>query len=309
MSEVMTTETKKRKFSLIDNFVVILLVGYLLLGVGGRLGAELLVSPLHAWLAKVLPDIAATDAWITASVYLRFLGIWIAVLLFLAIIPRNRPILKTLTTKTRGNTLKMFALGLLIGLSMNLFCAFVAMLNGDIRIAFDSFRPVSFLFVFVAVLIQSSAEELIFRVFIYQRLVRRYGKPVLAAVVNAAFFAALHLGNPGIGPLAVLNIVASGLMFSAMIVWMDSPWAAMAAHAAWNFCQNILLGLPNSGMVLPYSVFKLEAATAADSFAYNTAFGLEGTITACVTLIVVTGLIAWWGIKRKTQPTNIWESE
>ena len=128
MSEVMTTETKKRKFSLIDNFVVILLVGYLLLGVGGRLGAELLVRPLHAWLARVMPDIAATDAWITASVYLRFLGIWIAVLLFLAIIPRNRPLLKALTTKTKGNTLKMFAVGLGIGLGMNLLCAFVAML-------------------------------------------------------------------------------------------------------------------------------------------------------------------------------------
>ena len=309
MSEVMTTETKKRKFSLIDNFVVILLVGYLLLGVGGRLGAELLVSPLHAWLARVMPDIAATDAWITASVYLRFLGIWITVLLFLAIIPRNRPLLKALTTKTRGNNLKMFALGLGIGLGMNLLCAFIAMLNGDIRLSFSSFRPVSFLAVFAAVFVQSSSEELLCRVFVYHRMMRRYGKPVLAVLVNSVFFALNHLLNPGISVLAMLNIFLYGLLFSAMVIYLDSPWATMTAHTAWNFCQNVLLGLPNSGNVLPYSVFKLEKAAATDSFAYSVAFGLEGTITACAALIVVAALIVWWGIRHKVMPTPVWEAE
>jgi hypothetical protein len=192
---------------------------------------------------------------------------------------------------------------------MNLLCAFIAMLNGDIHITFDSFRPISFLFVFLAVLIQSGAEELICRVFVYQRMMRRYGSPVFAVLVNAAFFSLLHLGNDGVSFLPLLNIFIYGLLFSAMVIWMDSPWAAMAAHASWNFCQNILLGLPNSGNVLPYSVFKLEAAAATDSFAYSTAFGLEGAITASITLLVVAGLIAWWGIKRKAAPTQIWAAE
>ena len=30
-----------------------------------------------------------------------------------------------------------------------------------------------------------------------------------------------------------------------------------AVHTAWNFTQNILFGLPNSGINVPYSVFKL----------------------------------------------------
>ena len=298
------TEKKKRKFSLLDNLIVIPIIGYLLIVLGQTLGGVLV-----GILAGLLPGVFSTDAGITSQLYLGFLGVWIVTLLVFALIPRNRPMLKALGTKTKGNTPKMFAVGLGIGLGMNLLCALIAMINGDIALTFHSFRPVSFLLLFIAVLIQSAAEELICRVFIYQRLVRRYGKPLMAAVVNAAFFAMIHLSNPGVTGMAIANIFIYGLLFSAMVVYMDSPWAAMAAHAGWNFCQNILLGLPNSGMVLPYSVFKLDAAAASDSFAYSVSFGLEGTITACVTLFAVTGVIVWWGTRNKVVPTNIWDAE
>ena len=298
------TEKKKRKFSLLDNLIVIPIIGYLLIVLGQLLGGVLV-----GILAGLLPGVFSTDAGITSQLYLGFLGIWILTLLVFALIPRNRPMLKALGTKTKGNTPKMFAVGLGIGLGMNLLCALIAMINGDIALTFHAFRPVSFLLVFIAVLIQSAAEELICRVFIYQRLVRRYGKPLMAAVVNAAFFAMIHLSNPGVTGMAIANIFIYGLLFSAMVVYMDSPWAAMAAHAGWNFCQNILLGLPNSGMVLPYSVFKLDAAAASDSFAYSVSFGLEGTVTACVTLFAVTGVIVWWGTRNKVVPTNIWDAE
>jgi membrane protease YdiL (CAAX protease family) len=297
-------EKKKRKFSLLDNLIVIPIIGYLLIVLGQILGGVLV-----GILAGLLPGVFSTDAGITSKLYLGFLGIWILTLLVFALIPRNRPMLKALGTKTKGNTPKMFAVGLGIGLGMNLLCALIAMINGDIALTFHAFRPVSFLLVFIAVLIQSAAEELICRVFIYQRLVRRYGKPLMAAVVNAAFFAMIHLSNPGVTGMAIANIFIYGLLFSAMVVYMDSPWAAMAAHAGWNFCQNILLGLPNSGMVLPYSVFKLDAAAASDSFAYSVSFGLEGTVTACVLLFAVTGVIVWWGTKNKVVPTNIWDAE
>lgn len=298
------TEKKKRKFSLLDNLIVIPIIGYLLIVLGQILGGVLV-----GILVGLLPGVFSTDAGITSQLYLGFLGIWILTLLVFALIPRNRPMLKALGTKTKGNTPKMFAVGLGIGLGMNLLCALIAMINGDIALTFHAFRPVSFLLLFIAVLIQSAAEELICRVFIYQRLVRRYGKPLMAAVVNAAFFAMIHLSNPGVTGMAIANIFIYGLLFSAMVVYMDSPWAAMAAHAGWNFCQNILLGLPNSGMVLPYSVFKLDAAAAADSFAYSVSFGLEGTVTACVLLMAVTGVIVWWGTGNKVVPTSIWNAE
>lgn len=300
----MKTKTKKILFFLLDNPVTLMVITYLLIVAGQILGANLVY-----FAGQMIPSIAATDAWRTSNLYLRFVGIWVVTLLLLALIPYNRPMLKALGKKLKGNTLKMFGVGLAIGLGMNLLCALLAMVNGDIALTFHSFRPVSFLLIFVAVLIQSAAEELLCRVYMYQRLLRFGCKPIVAAVINASFFAIVHLGNPGVTPISVVSLLLSGMLLSAMVVYMDSPWAAMACHAGWNFCQNILLGLPNSGTVVPYSVFKLDAAAATDSFAYSVSFGLEGAMTACIIHVVAIGLIVWWGTRRKIVPTNVWATE
>ena len=305
MSEVMNTQ--KKKFSLLDNVVVIVLVGMTLFSAGQLLGLMVLRNLLISVVEMLMPGITAAGAGKTAIGYLNFLGVWLVMLLFLAVTPRNRPILKALTPKTKGNTLKLFAVGLGVGFGTNLLCAVMAILHGDIHIGFVSFQPISFLIVFATVLVQSGAEELVYRVFIHQRLMRRYGRPVFAVLVTALVFALAHGANPGAGFIPFLSLFASGLICSALVIYLDSPWAAIAAHTAWNFCQNILLGLPNSGVIASFSVFKLETAT--DSFAYNVGFGLEGAITAAVILLTATGLIAWWGIKHKTVPTNIWDTE
>ena len=300
----MNNKTKKILFFLLDNPVTLMVIGYLMIVVGQTLGYSLVYM-----VGAMIPAVAATDVWRSSILYLGFVGIWAVVLLLLVLIPYNRPMLKTLGKKVKGNTPKMFAVGLAIGLGMNLLCALIAILNGDIVLTFRSFQPVTLLLIFIAVLIQSAAEELICRVYMYQRLLRFNCKPLLAAVINSSFFAILHLMNPGITPVSVLGLFLFGMVFSVMVIYLDSPWAAMAAHAAWNFSQNILLGLPNSGAVVPYSVFKLDAASATDSFAYSVSFGLEGAITACVITAVTIGLIAWWGIRHKVVPTKIWDTE
>ena len=307
MSELKNTEKKKRKFSLLDNFVVMGLVSTILLWGGLILNGRLFKQPLNNLLEMLSPGCTTTDVGALALSYVRFQGIWLLVLLVIILIPFNRPILKSLTTKTKGNTLKMFAVGLGFGLGANLLCAFIAMLTGDIRISFVSFQPVSLLIIFVTILIQSGAEELIYRIFAHQHMVRRYGNHVVAALVVVPVFAINHALNPGFGLVPFLSLCGLGLLCAALVIWMDSPWAAIAAHTTWNFCQSILLGLPNSGAVASYSVFKLETAT--DSFAYSTGFGLEGGITAAIILLITAGLIIWWGTKHKIISTNIWDTE
>lgn len=304
MSEVRNTKMKKIIFFLLDNPVTLMAIGYLMFAVGQLLSLELLLA-----VEQRIPAISATDIWKSSKTYLLFVGVWAVVLLLLVLIPYNRPLLKAMGKKVKGNTLKMFVVGLAIGLGMNLLCGVIAIVNGDIALTFQAFRPVSLLLIFTVVLLQSSAEELICRIYMYQRLRRFNCKPILAAIINASFFALMHLANPGVTPISVLTLFLSGLLFSVMVIYMDSPWAAMAAHTSWNFCQNIILGLPNSGKSVPYSIFKLDAAAATDSFAYSTSFGLEGAITACVVFVVATGMIIWWGTKHKTVPTNIWAVE
>ena len=109
--------------------------------------------------------------------------------------------------------------------------------------------------------------------------------------------------------MAIVDLVVTGLLFSAMVYYFDSLWMAMAAHAGWNFTQSILAGLPNSGNVVPYSVFSLDAASARDSFFYNVAFGVEGTVPAIAIQVVVLVALVAIGIKLGGKPTDIWAGE
>ena len=70
--------------------------------------------------------------------------------------------------------------------------------------------------------------------------------------------------------------------------------------------RNILFGLPNSGINVPYSVFKLNAATARDSFAYNVGFGIEGTVFADIVLLAACVLLYLWGRKHGKKSMDVW---
>ena len=111
----------------------------------------------------------------------------------------------------------------------------------------------------------------------------------VAGIVNAFLFGALHLANPGVTVLSVVNIVLFGLALSVVMAKMESLWFCVAVHTAWNFSQSIFFGLPNSGIVSQGSFLHLEAAT--DSVLYSTAFGVEGTITTSLVLLILSLIV------------------
>lgn len=247
------------------------------------------------------------DVWYTASMYAVFIGIWIVTLLFIGISGKRRAILKTLGREAPGNNWKNLLLGLVIGFGMNGACILAASLHQDIALRFESVRPLSLLLIFAMVFIQSSAEELVCRGFLYQMLLKGSRRPAFAIVGNSLFFAVLHLFNQGVTVLSILNIFLFGILFSLIVYYMDSLWCAFAVHAMWNFTQNILFGLPNSGIVVPYSVYKLDAASARNSFAYNVGFGIEGTILADAVLLIACAALCLWGKKYGRKSLGVWK--
>lgn len=277
--------------------VVLVLVGQMLGGV--------LVGIFSICLGSHIEQIY--DVWYTASMYAVFIGIWIVTLLFIGISRRRRAIFQALGRKAAGNNGKNLLLGLVIGFGLNGICILAASLHQDIVLRFESVRPVSLLVILVMVFIQSSAEELVCRGFLYQMLLKGSRRPVFAIVGNSLFFAVLHLFNQGVTVLSILNIFLFGILFSLMVYYMDSLWCAFAVHTMWNFTQNILFGLPNSGMVVPYSVFKLDAASARNSLAYNVGFGIEGTILADVVILAACVVLCLWGRKYGRKTLGVWK--
>lgn len=70
-----------------------------------------------------------------------------------------------------------------------------------------------FLAFFVCVFIQSAAEEIADRCYLYQKLRRRYRWPWIAVLVNSLFFMSLHIGNPGVTMLGLLQVFLIGVLF------------------------------------------------------------------------------------------------
>lgn len=284
----------KRK--LCDNLLLLCLETYAII-VGGQLLGRILVSVVCIFLlAPFIPQIEENPVWQTAAPNASFIGVWIVGFLCIKI-SKNRSILLTQWRMPKGNRVPFLVLGLMIGFTLNGICILTAYLHGDITLVFDKFRPFSLLTILACVFIQSSAEEFLCRGFLYQRLRKSYKNPWIAILGSSLLFAAAHLMNPDVTFLSLVNITLAGLLFAMMVYYLDSIWCAYAAHTAWNFTQNILFGLPNSGIVLPYSVWKLDAGSARDSFAYHVGFGIEGTVTADIVLLIACLAIFVYGRK------------
>lgn len=239
--------------------------------------------------------------------YLEFAGIWIAFFLFISLFKNNRPMWKCLGFSKTGNTLFKTAAGLLLGFEINAFCVLMSWLMGDIKLSFYAFNPkVFFAFLFV-VCVQSGAEELLYRCYLYQKLRRRYRHPAVAIIGNAVLFGALHMTNPGVTPVAIVQLIVTGIMFSLFVYYYDALWISIMIHTGWNFTQNIIFGLPNSGIVSKYSLFKLDAVSARNGLFYNTGFGVEGSVGSTCLIILVTVIL--FVINRgKPERRDLWEA-
>lgn len=187
------------------------------------------------------------------------------------------------------NSFRMLGIGVLLGFLTNFFCIACALLHGDIKLYFDcaASQIPYFLFSLFCVCIQSSSEEMWCRGFLYERLHERYPLWV-SVVINGVLFGFLHIFNPGVGVIPILGIIICGLSYSLLRWYTGNIWIAMGIHTGWNFTQNFLFGLPNSGLVSEASVFHLDAANAMSSWVYDWDFGVEGGVPA----LFIDGLIA-----------------
>ena len=236
----------------------------------------------------------------TFIMYIQSIYVWIGVLFVLFVFKNNHYIIDKITTKTKGNNIAYLFWGLFIGFVLNGLCALIAMINGDFTLHFSKFELFPAIALLFAVFIQSSAEEVLCRGFMYQRLLKSTNSPVYTIIFNSLFFGVLHLFNSGMTFLPFYCIFIFGVLASMLVYYFDSLWMVMGLHAMWNFTQSILFGLPNSGINVPYSIFNMGEHIKG-SFAYNTVFGLEGTILSCALMTICCVALYLWKSKQNKE--------
>jgi membrane protease YdiL (CAAX protease family) len=72
-----------------------------------------------------------------------------------------------------------------------------------------------------------------------------------AAIASSVIFAALHLGNASETPMGVGAVVLVGVVLAYSFRRSGALWFAWGYHAAWDFAESFIYGVPDSGVVMP----------------------------------------------------------
>ena len=194
-----------------DIFVIAAMLSVLLLIFG-----ELLTLILDRWVIhapqigmKLLGDADSVEFLLQ---YFDFYGIWIAFMLVILLFKSNWPMWKAFLYNGHGNNLKAIPAGILLGFGMNGFCILMSVIMGDIKLSFSGFDPKLFFIFLFCVLIQSGAEEIIDRCYLYQKLRRRYRWPAIAVLVNALVLSRSDESRPASGIPDRRSVLADRLL-------------------------------------------------------------------------------------------------
>ncbi len=134
-------------------------------------------------------------------------------------------------------------------------------------------------------------EEAIFRGYPYQVLVEWVG-PWPATIAASILFAVLHLQNPNITPLAVLNIFLAGVMLSIGYLRTRSLWFATAVHTGWNWTMSSLFDFPVSGLGFDTPLY--TGTPTGEDWWTGGEFGPEAGIVGTLVLLAGTIVLARW---------------
>ena len=126
-------------------------------------------------------------------------------------------------------------------------------------------------------------EEIMFRGILFRIAEEGLGS-WLALLISALAFGFMHAGNPGATTWSSAAIaIEAGLLFGLLYMVTRSLPVCMGLHAAWNFCQGTVYGIPVSGTKA--DGWLVSTRTGAD-WLTGGVFGAEASVVALATCVV-----------------------
>lgn len=201
---------------------------------------------------------------------------------------------------------KEYGIGMLIGFGMMAGIVLIGAVTGALELQFNSeiasaSSIVLLLTIFVGFLFQGMSEEVLCRSYFIISIARRKNQIWLAIIVSSVAFAALHLGNPGITALSLVNLTLFGILAGVYFIKRGNIWGIAAYHTMWNYVQGNVYGIKVSGLTLESSIF---AATINEEMTIlnGGSFGIEGGILT--TIFQVVAIIILLCTKQKDYVTE-----
>lgn len=140
--------------------------------------------------------------------------------------------------------------------------------------------------------VAAAAEEVVYRGYGFQALVRGFGVwPTL--LVTSALFAWAHGRNPAITPFALVNIFLAGIVLGLAYLRTLSLWLVTALHLGWNWSMASLFDLPVSGLTF-FDTPLYEPVVGGPAWLSGGAFGPEGGLAGSAGLLLALVITMCW---------------
>lgn len=139
-------------------------------------------------------------------------------------------------------------------------------------------------------IIQTGTEEIVGRGWIMSSIGAKYNN-LFAVIFSSVFFSLIHIFNPGITTLAIINIFLVGVFFALMSLYYDNIWAACGLHFTWNLFQGNVFGCPVSGNVIG-GASVVSTDLVGSEILTGGKFGPEAGIVA--TAVIVIAIVYYW---------------
>lgn len=196
----------------------------------------------------------------------------------------------------KPHAIKDYMIGYFVGVLM--FSMVILTLFLTHNLTYEGFQKGSLgiiLLFFGGFLIQGMSEEVIMRGYLLNSIGARHNL-VIAILINSILFGVLHLLNPNVSFLSILNIILFGVFASIYALQFNNIWGVGALHSAWNFVQGNIYGLEVSGLNIDASIWRFKAS--GNELMNGGAFGPEGGIVTTFVLIISTIIVYQLKLKR-----------
>jgi membrane protease YdiL (CAAX protease family) len=155
--------------------------------------------------------------------------------------------------------------------------------------------PISWLYIvtsFVMICLSAISEDIFFRGFMQNQLTR-ITKPYIAVIISSIIFTLLHLFNPEVSFLLIVNIFIAGTLIGLSFLYTKNLLFPIGFHIFWNFTQSVF-GFNISGFGFP-SIFSLKLSS--NTIINGGKAGFEGSII-CTLILLCLNIFFYYKIEK-----------
>ncbi|CEP81244.1 type II CAAX endopeptidase family protein [Paraclostridium sordellii] len=288
---------KARYSKKLPNLIWALILALIFLNIGSLIGS-LITLPLIVIMGIIPYFESNQNLIILLSSLISFIGI--SLLVFFRVKKIEKRKISSIGFEKSG-FFKKYLLGFVIGLILMSIVVLILYLFGFVDINKNPSQPVGIFaisnvsIILIGWIIQGGTEEILTRGWLMNVLSARYNVHI-GLFISSVFFGALHLLNPNVNYIAILNIILVGYLFGLYVLKTNDLWGACGIHSAWNFAQGNLFGFEVSGINVSIGSL-LDLNLKGNPFISGGNFGPEAGL--CSTVVLLLGIILIFYLDKK----------